>query len=352
MTCPCEAACRTPHGPGRSLSRVTRAGDTWWGRDLPSSDVIIGHGDAAPWNFLSRAGRPLVLLDRDTAGPMGREWDVAQTAWLNAQLHDDDIAERIGLPDAVGRARRLRAFCDGYGLVRMERESLVDMMIEVAVRTSAQEAIDAGVSPDGLLAPDGPGLLGGGRATGEDELLWAVTWRVRAARWMLQNRRVLDRAFAQSSARACGAAKATAQPDGCPVPRTQSLPDGRRLRTPTRTMNLAANSQRDRYGPPQAGIRFGQHARGPDRGSGRVVEDRWSQRPASPPTRHRRVLQQTHGRVHPDTGRTPCRSATAGRRRRAASVSLHRGISRYPTAGSRPTTPAVHSLRGRTPCER
>lgn len=65
-----------------------------WGRDLRSEDLVIGQCDVAPWNFLAVGGMPVALLDSDTAGPVGREWDVAQAAWLNAQLHDDDFATR------------------------------------------------------------------------------------------------------------------------------------------------------------------------------------------------------------------------------------------------------------------
>ena len=166
----------------------------WWGRALPSRDVVIGHGDAAPWNILARAGLPCALMDWDTAGPVGRQWDVAQTAWLNCQLHDDDVAALQGLPDADGRAQRLAAFCDGYELAPGDRSTLIPDMIDIALRTSAQEAIDAGVTPQGTR-PSIVGLLGGGAPFSGHELLWAVTWRVRAARWMSEHRPLLEAAL-------------------------------------------------------------------------------------------------------------------------------------------------------------
>jgi Ser/Thr protein kinase RdoA (MazF antagonist) len=164
----------------------------WWGRDLPTQQPVIGHCDAAPWNFVTRTGMPVALLDWDSAGPVGREWDVAQTAWLNAQLHDDDVAERQGLPDVGSRGQLLAAFCEGYRVEPSLRERLVDLMVEVAVRTAAQEAIDGGVTPVSA-APVERGQLAGGPAFTGHELLWAVTWRVRSARWMLQHRQVLER---------------------------------------------------------------------------------------------------------------------------------------------------------------
>lgn len=166
----------------------------WWGRGLPSADLVIGHYDAAPWNILVRDGQPVALVDWDTAGPVGRQWDVAQTAWLNAALHDDDVAQIQNLPDLNERAQLLAAFADGYHLDRTERAALVDDMIEVAVRTAAQEAIDSRVTPTGTT-PSAAGSMGGGPTFEGHELLWAVTWRVKSARWMLEHRGALDRAL-------------------------------------------------------------------------------------------------------------------------------------------------------------
>ena len=167
----------------------------WWGRSLPSDDTVIGHCDAAPWNILVRDGEPVALVDWDTAGPVGRRWDVAQTAWLNAALHDDDVAQIQNLPDLEERARLLAAFADGYALDPEQRETLIDDMIEIAVRTAAQEAIDSRVTATGT-APSEVGLMGGGRTFDGHELLWAITWRVKSARWMFEHRDALRRAVA------------------------------------------------------------------------------------------------------------------------------------------------------------
>lgn len=166
----------------------------WWGRDLPAAQMAIGHCDAAPWNFLARDGLPVALIDWDTAGPVGAIWDLAQTAWLNAQLHDDDLAERLGLPTIDVRARLLRSIADGYGLARQARTSLVDHMIEIAVRSAAQESIDAGVTATDT-SPAALGRLGGGAPTSGHDLLWAISWRTRSAAWMMKHRRPLERAL-------------------------------------------------------------------------------------------------------------------------------------------------------------
>ncbi len=165
----------------------------WWGRDLPAATRIIGHCDATPWNFLAREGLPVALVDWDTAGPVGATWDLAQAAWLNAQLHDDELAERLGLPPIDVRARQLRSIIDAYGLPKADRARFVDQMIDVAVRSAAQEAIDAGVTETGT-SPAAMGLLGGGPPLSGHDLLWAITWRTRSAAWMLRNRATLERA--------------------------------------------------------------------------------------------------------------------------------------------------------------
>ena len=51
-------------------------------------------------------------------------------------------------------------------------------MIEYAIRDSAAEAIQAGVTPDGDDAT----------------ALWAIAWRARSAAWMLRHRVLLESA--------------------------------------------------------------------------------------------------------------------------------------------------------------
>jgi hypothetical protein len=164
-------------------------------RELVGRRPLIGHCDTAPWNILARDGRPVAFVDWDSAGPFDAWWELAHTAWLNAQLHDDDVAKRLGLPDLGGRARQLRAIVDGYRLPARERTGFVDAMVEIAVRSAAQEAIDGGVTPN-ASQPAPFGKLGGGPPLEGHDLLWAVTWRIRGAAWMLRNRRTLERALA------------------------------------------------------------------------------------------------------------------------------------------------------------
>jgi len=150
----------------------------WWmHRTGPGS--VIGHCDAGPWHTIARDGRPVAFIDWTLAGPVDRLDEVVATAWWNAQLHDDDVAERNDLPDAATRARHLRLFLDGYELPPADREGLLSRMIEFAIRDCAAEAASAGITPDST----------------DPQPLWALAWRARAADWMIRHRTLLDHAI-------------------------------------------------------------------------------------------------------------------------------------------------------------
>ena len=151
----------------------------WHGRSSGGPKVGIGHCDVGPWNIVAREGIPVALIDWEVAGPVDPITDLAQACWLNAQLHDDDVAEAQGLAPLEVRARHLRSIVDGYELPRAQRVGFVDRMIEFAVRDAADEAIEAGITPDSADAT----------------ALWGVTWRVRSAAWMLKHRRTLEAAL-------------------------------------------------------------------------------------------------------------------------------------------------------------
>jgi hypothetical protein len=142
-------------------------------------DAIISHRDTGPWNIVARGGLPIAFIDWVTAGPASRLDEIAATAWLNAQLHDDDIAERQGLPGARARAAQLRCFADGCELAAADRCGLVTAMIEYAIRDSAAEAVQAQVTPQ----------------SGDCGAVWAITWRARSAAWMVRHRSLLENAL-------------------------------------------------------------------------------------------------------------------------------------------------------------
>jgi hypothetical protein len=181
-----------------TLRNFTPSGDEvwmpWWGRSLPGDDWIIGHCDVAPWNLVCRDGAPIALVDWDSCGPVALLWELAHAIWLNSQLFDEDVAGSHGLPSVRERLILARLICDGYGVPFRERKQLPDAMIEVAMRTAAQEAVDSGVTEFGY-SPVKYGLLGGGEPFSGHELTWAMTWRIRSARWLLDNRSALATAL-------------------------------------------------------------------------------------------------------------------------------------------------------------
>jgi Ser/Thr protein kinase RdoA (MazF antagonist) len=150
------------------------------------STPIIGHCDGGPWNIVGVDGLPVAFVDFEFAGPADALWELAEVAWLNAQLHDDDIAARHGLPDAAGRARQLRLLVDAYGLERPARAVFVDKMIEFAVHSARAEAVEGKVTPETTSGLSEAGF----------PIIWAVAWRVRSASWMLRHRALLEQAIA------------------------------------------------------------------------------------------------------------------------------------------------------------
>ncbi len=115
---------------------VPPSGATWhpWPFASDAPDATISHRDAGPWNIVARDGLPAAFIDWVTAGPADPLEEIAATAWLNAQLHDDDVAELQGLPSARARAAQLRHFADGYRLPAAGRQPLVTAMIEYAIK--------------------------------------------------------------------------------------------------------------------------------------------------------------------------------------------------------------------------
>ncbi|NQY57271.1 MAG: phosphotransferase [Ilumatobacteraceae bacterium] len=157
----------------------------WFGRRIGNAGCGFGHGDLGPWNIMAIDGMPSGFIDWDTAGPMDPIYELAQAAWLNVQLHDDDIAARVGLGDVGQRARRLRLMLDAYDLPLRQRVGFVDKMVEVAMLDAAGEAIAHNVAPDTL----------DGTAADGYPFVWGIAWRTRSAAWILRNRATLEAAI-------------------------------------------------------------------------------------------------------------------------------------------------------------
>ncbi|WP_326644114.1 aminoglycoside phosphotransferase family protein [Nonomuraea fuscirosea] len=93
----------------------------WYFPPVEPAEVVC-HGDVAPYNCVFRHGRPVALIDFDTAHPGPRIWDVAYAAYRFLPLHEP--GDHDGLPLGE-QARRLRLFADAYGLGAADRAALV-----------------------------------------------------------------------------------------------------------------------------------------------------------------------------------------------------------------------------------
>lgn len=152
----------------------------WFGRELGGRTArVIGHCDTGPWNIVARDGLPVAFIDWEVAGPVDPLVELAQLCWLNAQLHDDDVAEMVGLPSAEERAHQLRLIADGYGLGAAERARLLETIVTVAVHDAAEQAVEARITPHST----------------DPEPLWGLAWRIRGAAWIQRNRELLARAL-------------------------------------------------------------------------------------------------------------------------------------------------------------
>jgi len=150
----------------------------WFGRAVGTPD-IIGHCDAAPWNIVSRHGRPVALIDWEAAGPVDRLTEIAMAAWNNAQLYDDDVAAINGLPEIGCRLRQVRIFADAYGLAARDRHRLAYRIIEFAAQSAANEVVEQQITPQTEHAPR----------------VWGIAWQTRSVAWLIRNRAALETAL-------------------------------------------------------------------------------------------------------------------------------------------------------------
>jgi len=104
------------------VTRFVAPPDAHWRLVGPEPHEIICHNDWSPWNALFRNGSFALMLDWDLAGPGPRLFDVANAAYSWVPLG----AEARAIRDIDARARRLRVFCDAYGLA--DRTGLLGAM--------------------------------------------------------------------------------------------------------------------------------------------------------------------------------------------------------------------------------
>lgn len=122
-----------------------RRGLTWYLPPREPAEVIC-HGDVAPYNCVFRDGHPVAFIDFDAAHPGPRLWDVAGAAYRFVPLTAVGNGEPVR--PVAEQARRLRLFCDAYGLPEADRRALPGVVRErlLAVVAHMREQAAAGVA--------------------------------------------------------------------------------------------------------------------------------------------------------------------------------------------------------------
>lgn len=119
---------------------TTDIAETWstgWRAATREPVEVICHGDFAPYNCLFIEDQLVGVIDFDFAHAGPREWDLAYALYRFVPLSDPVMSEGFGTPE--DQARRLRLFCDLYGLDERSRvfgyimariQSMVDFLLE------------------------------------------------------------------------------------------------------------------------------------------------------------------------------------------------------------------------------
>ena len=127
---------RTLHDATADVAQFWRTG---W--RLPARDPVevICHGDFAPYNCMFVDNELTGVIDFDFAHAGPREWDLAYAVYRFVPLADPNKTEGFGTLE--DQARRLRLFCDAYGLADRSQtyayilarvQSMVDFLLEGA----------------------------------------------------------------------------------------------------------------------------------------------------------------------------------------------------------------------------
>jgi len=110
---------------------------TGWRAPVRAPVEVICHGDFAPYNCVFIDDELAGVFDFDFAHAGSRIWDIAYALYRFVPMADPVQTEGFGLPGE--QAKRMRRFCDAYGLedrstvcenVLLRIQSMVDFLLE------------------------------------------------------------------------------------------------------------------------------------------------------------------------------------------------------------------------------
>jgi hypothetical protein len=111
----------------------------------PRGGTIVCHNDIRPENVVFKDGEVVGLLDFDFAAPGRPLWDIARTVIVWIPIDNPELAHSYGC-GGMDPFRRLKLFCDSYGLSKSDRAQLVDLIDRCGIKSEAfvKSEVDAG----------------------------------------------------------------------------------------------------------------------------------------------------------------------------------------------------------------
>ena len=102
---------RRIHAATEDIAQTWQSG---WQSPTRAPVEVICHGDFAPYNCVFDQGKLVGVIDFDNAHPGNREWDLAYALYRFAPVTDPTNPDGYGT--TLEQCRRVRLFCDAYGL--------------------------------------------------------------------------------------------------------------------------------------------------------------------------------------------------------------------------------------------